>query len=182
MSRQYDIWSMGCLILEIFVGLAHGYKGVKNIRSDVQGEHRGPKPCYTVEESPRREATGKLKDVVETWMDYLAEGPACDGRTALGQLLDLVRKRLLVVELPPHEAADKEPTRLQRYRATSAELAAALGRIMDDSNCSEHYWLNPKVDIRPAPRFNREDFQGPWGSLESLYPGFGGALGNSKSI
>ncbi|KAK3378702.1 hypothetical protein B0T24DRAFT_674549 [Lasiosphaeria ovina] len=57
---------------------------------------------YVVEETPGREATGKLKHVVEKWMDFLAEGLACDGKTALGELLNLVRKRLLVVELPPH--------------------------------------------------------------------------------
>ncbi|KAK3343409.1 kinase-like domain-containing protein [Lasiosphaeria hispida] len=190
MSRLYDIWSMGCLILEIIVWLVHGYEGVRNLRSDIQGSYRERVPYYVVDEVSDGKLKGKLQDAVEKWMDYMAEEPAFDRDTALGQLLVLVRRRLLVVELPPEMgntvyAKNWEPDSLdsragknpafslrpptpagekseksgspRQYRATSAELVAALGLggIMDASDRPRYYWLNTSAGLRQAPRFYR---------------------------
>ncbi|KAF9775977.1 hypothetical protein IL306_005885 [Fusarium sp. DS 682] len=38
--------------------------------------------------------------VVEQWMDHMAKDPVCEVGTALGDLLGLIRERLLVVDLP----------------------------------------------------------------------------------
>ncbi|KAK0723404.1 hypothetical protein B0T26DRAFT_674977 [Lasiosphaeria miniovina] len=103
LSRQYDVWSMGCVILEIIIWLVYGFEGVKNFRTDVQGPYRESVPFYVIEEIQEgtMKARAKLQETVEEWMDFIAQEPVCDGDTALGELLTLVRKKLLVVELPP---------------------------------------------------------------------------------
>ncbi|RYC63133.1 hypothetical protein CHU98_g3091 [Xylaria longipes] len=101
LSRQYDVWSMGCIILEIIIWLLYGYDGVKKFRSDVRGFSRDPLPCYVYKtESGEHKAT--LRPVVIEWLNYMTDRePRCDPETALGALLSLVRNKLLIVELPP---------------------------------------------------------------------------------
>ncbi|KAK5654616.1 hypothetical protein OQA88_7246 [Cercophora sp. LCS_1] len=194
LSRQYDIWSMGCVILEIIVWLVYGYEGVHNFRLDVQGPHRESVPFYIIEEVVvgKIKARAKLQKVVEQWLDFMAKEPVCDADTALGELLNLVRRKLLIVELPPNmgqtvyvknwdtpsdqstaldpmagggikfslkqaTAVGDQTKGLQKHRATSAELVAALGRedagILDDSDRPDDYWLKPTLERRPVPRF-----------------------------
>ena len=106
LSRQYDIWSIGCVILEMIIWLVYGCIGVKNFRLDVQGEYRESVPFYTIEKQEELEDGGtihraKLQKPVEDWLDRLQESPVCDPNTALGELLRVVRRQLLIVELPP---------------------------------------------------------------------------------
>ncbi|KAK1749398.1 hypothetical protein QBC47DRAFT_151925 [Echria macrotheca] len=102
LSRQYDIWSMGCVVLEIIIWLVYGYRSVQRFRWDVQGRYRVSVPCYVIESSPDGQASkAKLQPIVERWLGYLAADPVCAEDTALGELIKLVRTRLLIVELPP---------------------------------------------------------------------------------
>ena len=196
LSRQYDIWSMGCVILEIIIWLVYGSVGVSNFRLDVQGPHRESIPFYIIEEvvHGKVKARAKLQKIVEQWLDFLAKDPVCDSATALGELLKLVREKLLIVELPPNmgqtvyvknwetsydqtttldpmagagiSIAVRQPTvrgepltGLQKYRATSTELAAGLGRedlgILDEEDRPTYYWLKPVPprERLPAPKF-----------------------------
>lgn len=182
LSRQYDIWSIGCVILEIIIWLIYGNQGVNNFRRDVQGPYRQPIPYYTIEEveDVNVKAKAKLQEVVEEWMDFIAEEPVCGGDTALGELLRLVRRELLVVELPPDmgrtvyvknwevgplpNISVTAPTAKgdgfvspKRHRATSADLVAKLAKddlgILDDEDRPDYYWLMPGVERRAAPQF-----------------------------
>ncbi|KAJ9138328.1 Serine/threonine-protein kinase par-4 [Pleurostoma richardsiae] len=106
LSRQYDIWSMGCVILEIIIWLLYGYRGVQRFRADVNGQSRDRVTCYDIEmEDDRYKA--KVRPIVIQWMDHLAKEPLCGEDTALGAFLRLVRKRLLIVELPPEMGQTK---------------------------------------------------------------------------
>ncbi|KAK0648736.1 hypothetical protein B0T16DRAFT_456196 [Cercophora newfieldiana] len=170
LGRQYDVWSMGCVMLEIIIWLVYGYPSVQQFRVDVKGQYRESVPCYLVEQS--RESgmlKGKLQPIVEKWLDYLADEPVCAEDTALGELIRLVRSRLLVVELPPDRGrtlrieewevgesssefrmAVRPPTAIGgnlvrsnnlRHRATSTEMANKLDAIMDDEDRPNDYWL-----------------------------------------
>ncbi|KAI0545794.1 kinase-like domain-containing protein [Xylaria curta] len=80
-SYQDDVWSMGCIILEIIIWLLDGYDEVKKFRSDIEGYSRSPS-SYVVK-----------------WLDYMVnKEPRCSSGTALGALLSLVRDKLLIVE------------------------------------------------------------------------------------
>ncbi|KAI3336766.1 hypothetical protein HD806DRAFT_517809 [Xylariaceae sp. AK1471] len=101
LSRQYDVWSMGCVILEIMIWLLYGYHGVKKFRVDVKGPSRDQLPCYHFKtENGEHKAT--LRPIVIKWLDHMAnDEPRCSQDTALGALLSLVRNKMLVVQLPP---------------------------------------------------------------------------------
>jgi serine/threonine protein kinase len=102
LGRQYDIWSMGCIILELIIWLLYGYNDVKRFRKEVRGESKNQVPCYRfVSDGDGDQYKAKVHEIVVRWMDHMAEDPVCAADTAMGELLNLVRKRLLVVELPP---------------------------------------------------------------------------------
>ncbi|KAK3380589.1 hypothetical protein B0T24DRAFT_571473 [Lasiosphaeria ovina] len=90
-------------LADIIIWLVYGLEGINNFRTDVQGPYRESVPFYVIEEIQEgtMKARAKLQRIVEEWMDFIAQEPVCDGDTALGELLTLVRKKLLVVELPP---------------------------------------------------------------------------------
>ncbi|KAK0724528.1 hypothetical protein B0H67DRAFT_680108 [Lasiosphaeris hirsuta] len=107
---------MGCVMLEIIIWLVYGYPSVKRFRSNVRGQYRESVPCYALESSPDgRILNGKLQPIVERWLSHIAGNPICADDTALGELIiNLVRSRLLVVELPPFRGQtfhEKSPER-----------------------------------------------------------------------
>ena len=99
-SRLYDVWAMGCITLEFIVWLLYGLEGLKEFNSHIKTEGSDRPPFYQtkVEKGKRR---AEVHPAVVEWMDNMAKLPACQpGVTALGGLLELVRTRLLVTELP----------------------------------------------------------------------------------
>ncbi|KAK0714712.1 hypothetical protein B0H67DRAFT_578880 [Lasiosphaeris hirsuta] len=103
LGHQYDVWSMGCIVLEIIIWLLWGYQGVQKFHADVNG--RGPEKLTCCEIRPDHDTDANrskavLRPIVVDWMSKIAEA-VCPENTVLGALLNLVRKRLLVVELPP---------------------------------------------------------------------------------
>lgn len=98
-SRLYDVWSMGCIILEFIIWLVQGTQILDRLHSNIgisqfwepSGLHGATYP--------------RIRASIVQAMDDLAKEPACNGATALGELLELVRTRLLVVHLPKRLAA-----------------------------------------------------------------------------
>jgi len=85
-SRQYDIWSMGCIVLELLIWLIYGYQAVQKFAYytkyfwELQQQNRYVVHPYVV--SRMRIMDTQLQD-----------------GTAYKELLHLVRDRLLVVEV-----------------------------------------------------------------------------------
>ncbi|KAK4201045.1 Serine/threonine-protein kinase par-4 [Triangularia verruculosa] len=103
LSRQYDIWSLGVIMLELMVWLLYGKGGVKQFREDIQGPSKSSKArtsCYEVVEANETDGSrfGLCTPVVK-WMDHLASLSIFGKDTALGTLLAFVRNRLLVVHV-----------------------------------------------------------------------------------
>ncbi|KAI9162755.1 Cyclin-dependent kinase [Paramyrothecium foliicola] len=98
LSRLYDIWSMGCIIFEFVIWLLYGNKRLELFYLDLQGSTRQACPYFELQQGDK----AKVHQVVTHWMDHMqAKEPECARESALGDLLRLVRQRLLVVELPP---------------------------------------------------------------------------------
>jgi serine/threonine protein kinase len=85
-SRQYDIWSMGCIVLELLIWVIYGYDAVKNLRSSTM---------YFWTKAPG-EGYDIHPDVI-TRMEIM-EGQLQDN-TAYKELLHLVRNKLLIVKI-----------------------------------------------------------------------------------
>lgn len=99
-SRLYDIWSFGCITLEIIIWLLHGTKGLREFNEEVKTSLGNESPFYQVNHTGRTRSA-RVHKVVELWMEHISKDPACRaGTTALGDLLELVKRGLLVVKLP----------------------------------------------------------------------------------
>ncbi|KAK4205416.1 hypothetical protein QBC40DRAFT_336097 [Triangularia verruculosa] len=99
-SRLYDIWAMGCITLEFIIWLMYGERGRKVFHKQLKGNSELTL-FYQTTSQRRDRKVARVHDIAIKWMDHIARDPRCkpDG-TALGDLLELVRERLLVVELP----------------------------------------------------------------------------------
>lgn len=94
-SRPGDIWSIGCVILEIIIWLLYGEYGVDQFQRDL--EHS----CFYQISEINGRRFARVHDVVERWMDQMEKDPRCKvDTTAIGDLLEIVRTGLLVVKLP----------------------------------------------------------------------------------
>ncbi|KAF3769385.1 kinase-like protein, partial [Cryphonectria parasitica EP155] len=151
-SRRYDIWSMGCVILEFIAWALYGHDGLEVMDSRIAGDFGRPSPLYVIDRTGFAN-TARLHPEVNTIMNVIAADRECRGHTALGDLLRLVRDRLLVVNLSlqhdptgPSErqsAPDFEavPPDNGIARADAGELRDALETIIRRGNVSENYWF-----------------------------------------
>ncbi|KAK0613670.1 hypothetical protein B0T14DRAFT_499110 [Immersiella caudata] len=102
-SRLYDVWAMGCITLEFIVWLRYGPDGLWAFNRQILGPGgvEYPAPFYTTKVTQNGKKIAEVHETVIRWMDHMSKDPAfAPGETALGDILELVRERLLVVELP----------------------------------------------------------------------------------
>lgn len=132
-SRLYDVWSMGCITLEFIIWLLHGNKALEEFHAQVGGPTK--QACQYFEGKPPQ-----VHHVVTKWISHFQHSdPECRGSTAMGDLLNIVHKRLLVVELDPRNSAGRKDSLNPRtetrdtqfgFRATAAEFRNALKPIL----------------------------------------------------
>jgi serine/threonine protein kinase len=103
-SRLYDIWGIGCITLEVLIWVMYGLTGLIKFNRLNEGDYGISETLYEVS----RGNPTKVHAVAEGWMEKMAEDPRCSrNKTALGDLLDIVRTGLLVVKLPPDGGAKR---------------------------------------------------------------------------
>ncbi|KAI0505813.1 heterokaryon incompatibility protein-domain-containing protein [Xylaria bambusicola] len=139
-SRRYDVWSMGCIILESIIWLLYGSRGLNEFYREVSRltDHSRQTLYFTARSQPTdygSELVATVSDIATHWIrEMLENDPECQQYTAFRELLVLVRDRLLVVPIPskskPIEAV---------YRATSAELYREVGIIWTAAKRDEDY-------------------------------------------
>jgi serine/threonine protein kinase len=99
LSRRYDSWSMGCIILEFVVWLLYDYSALESFLHARDSEYHG----YYRQRSGSSPRNQKLKDKTELHpsvdeaMDCLLKDPRCVN-TALEDIVKIVRKGLLQIE------------------------------------------------------------------------------------
>ncbi|KAF7531407.1 hypothetical protein G7054_g8943 [Neopestalotiopsis clavispora] len=98
-SRLYDVWALGCIMLEFLIWLMYGREGLLHFNNSLGTADYVR--FFQIKPAPGGGTMATVHDVVARWMAHMAEDDACRvGTTALGNLLELVRTRLLVVKLP----------------------------------------------------------------------------------
>lgn len=103
-SRRYDIWSMGCVTLEFIIWLLYGNDVLDQFNNSINKPSSRPSdfnrtPWFTTDDDTN---TASLHDSVKKTISIiLKKDPECQGqvKTALRSLIELVRDRLLVVDL-----------------------------------------------------------------------------------
>ncbi|KAJ4290397.1 hypothetical protein N0V90_010613 [Kalmusia sp. IMI 367209] len=138
-SRLYDIWSMGCITLEFIIWMLYGNNALLDFNKQMDTQQVSQYfEVPTLGELGRAE----VHPFVRRWMDHLQDkDPECKSESAIRDLLDIVRTKLLIVPLPPHRASTFEggpglaPPPLGEsktyYRATAAEFRDALDEILN---------------------------------------------------
>lgn len=111
-SRLYDIWSIGCITLELIGWLLYGYNELKRFNNSIRDQLEESTAYYIFGEDAPGVAT--VHPRVREFMENMSQDPRCASGTALRDLLDIVRDRLLVVALP-------------KYRLTMATLISQEG-------------------------------------------------------
>jgi serine/threonine protein kinase len=158
-SHLYDMWSMGCITLEVMVWLLYGFEDLRRFADgmrDASGQATG---FYKI----TREHDTNVASVhpaAEAMMKHIENDPECGRSTAIRDLLNIVRGGLLVVTIPPltqsllppgpsemspdiligtsRDAA--ELPRGKQVRVTANRLINFLEDIMAKGEKDERYW------------------------------------------
>ncbi|KAF2714315.1 hypothetical protein K504DRAFT_528668 [Pleomassaria siparia CBS 279.74] len=143
-SRLYDVWSMGCITLEFIIWVLHGNDALNKFHSQVRGDSQQVCQYFEITDAKEFQQTGalaKIHRVVLRWINHIKDyDPECSQDSAIRDLLNIVRERLLVVNLPINHMSITQGGRMlappalgepvTRYRATAAEFREALDEIL----------------------------------------------------
>lgn len=134
-SRRYDIWFMGCIILQLLTWLLYGTRKIDELTRNAQSViAKGESSYWTASWNERRGYHNiRIHSSVRSHMAQMKHDS--QGSRALRDLLSIVENKLLVVQLP-RKAAIPEWGR----RTNSADLHESLKRIQ--AACKDQrYWF-----------------------------------------
>lgn len=122
-SRRYDIWCMGCITLQLVIWLLCGIKGHDEfMKKSIKDIDTGKSSFWKNSSKPR------LHPKVTEMMDHLSKILKNETRSpALEALLDIIRSKMLVVQLSS--------------RATADAFHSAMKEIQHNGQKDEEYWL-----------------------------------------
>ncbi|KAL9044788.1 MAG: hypothetical protein Q9214_002101, partial [Letrouitia sp. 1 TL-2023] len=161
-NRRYDIWSLGCILLEVCAFIVFGHPGVQAL--DQARFTRSQNGNFTDDRFFERGdgTTYRVKSTIIEWMDGLLEVPADDAtRAFISGILSLIRKML-------------QPEVL--HRANSREVCAELANILEKRHKPEHKQISPgaadiayesdEIEVgKPAT----ECMQEPWYNIQGYW-------------
>lgn len=135
-SRAYDVWSMGCILLELLLWLLGGYRAVEDLKSQT---------AYFWKEAPGRQRISyEIHPEVVVYMDHISEHATED--TVYRDLLHVIRTRLLVVRAPISEDYKSSPG----CREIASELHKTLRSIQQKCENRSPTYLAP-LQLPPFP-------------------------------
>ncbi|KAJ8129304.1 hypothetical protein O1611_g4328 [Lasiodiplodia mahajangana] len=100
-SRKYDIWSLGCVILEFVIWLLYGRQGLDELSRALSKDHTFEEAFYTIRQDVNGEMQGEVNPVVRFWLDELSGNPDWPRNSVIADLVRLVATHLLVVRTLP---------------------------------------------------------------------------------
>ena len=101
LSRLYDIWSMGCIILDFIIWILYGNNELMRFNDDIKRVSNKREQYFEIVQTEAERGKAILHKVVRGWMKHIEEkDPECQQESALRDLLHLVKSQLLVVNLP----------------------------------------------------------------------------------
>jgi serine/threonine protein kinase len=141
-SRLYDVWSMGCIVLEFIIWLLYGFEELVRFHGELDEKHAGEDSFFTINEDSKAE----LHKTVTKWISHMFRDRDCNKDTALGDLLGLVQEKLLVVDLPKENGT--------QGRASAIVFMKNSTKLEISSGCLRRYypsliWLICKKRMEP---------------------------------
>ncbi|KAI0976452.1 hypothetical protein F4678DRAFT_225952 [Xylaria arbuscula] len=160
-SRLYDVWSMGCIMFEFVLWMLYGNDMITELHSRLR---KGSNQYFEI----RNGTTGpaQVHGTIIRWTQYLQKNdPDCKGNSPIGDLLELIKTKVLVIDLPPrgHSGGNGQlfpgaPFRQpppgenkMNYRCTAEELFKELKNISHKLDEDPSYGLSgkPRNDVKP---------------------------------
>ncbi|CAD6449984.1 b5fc90c4-77a7-4a6f-9a96-77317750b6f1 [Sclerotinia trifoliorum] len=135
-SRLFDIWSMGAVIFEAMLWLLYGYES----HNEFLRQNGFPTGETRVTPYWRKDGEGhyRVTEVANQWMeDILKRDLEREG--AIGDVIKLVRDRLLKIDLPPNS-----DTYTKSFRTNARDLREQLGIIIKRAEGDERYLFSGK--------------------------------------
>lgn len=167
-SRQYDIWSMGCVILELIIWLLYGYEELERFNRSMRVALGASSPYWVLDETDAKGHSACIHPSVMACMDIVGRDPECVGETAIGDLLKIVKTKLLVVPLPRSSSTfgqqNSQPP--AGCRARAEDLERALKELVNKGRSNDRYWFSRKsrsglagpVSSIPTPNLSASRF------------------------
>ena len=126
-SRRYDIWSLGCINLELIIRLLYGAKELARFRNDLSGHGQF---YVLVKDQSSAQQGAALHNMVLKWVDWIRNDLRCPEQSAVRRLLELIVDKLLIPEneLSP-ELQHKDSWLLEESIATSADKSPNIPAI-----------------------------------------------------
>lgn len=185
-SRRYDIWSVGCMLLEFIVWLLYGFGAVETFRSRRFAISKDD-PITPPGSFFQKNSKGlfKINPIVSKAMEILRTDPRCKQGTALEELLNLIEHRLLQIDPKKRAEAPELHSTLQNIANRARECPKCLWQEVDASP------EIPKFFVRSARRGARkysdssEASSGSVGSVSSESSGLSSGLsprGTNESL
>ena len=126
-SRQYDIWSMGCIVLELLLWVSYGYDAVKTFRlNTTHFWTKAPGERYEI----HSDVIMRMKIMERQLQD----------NTAYKELLYLVRNKLLIVKV------SEKYVSLPGFREVATELHTSLKNIQQKCRLNQSYLTPFRLD------------------------------------
>lgn len=151
-SRRFDIWSMGCILLEFVIVLLYGNKGLEAFYAENKNLDPGTETLYFTVDKVSSKA--RVSMAASHWIKHILNDPECNRfQSALGDVVRLVKDRLLVVELPRKGMSLIE---VEDCRADAAELQERLEAIWkkardDEENNGDYLFATKNRSGMPIP-------------------------------
>lgn len=124
-SRVYDVWGLGCIIFEFATWILQGWEFLQKLNSSFESYAH-----------VALNGTSPLDQAVQGWMERMLRDPRCARNTALGEILDFTKHRLLV----PIQNDENAP-----LRASAKELYVHLSTISNQYSDQSNYFFDPET-------------------------------------
>ena len=156
-SRLYDLWAMGCIWLEFLIWLMYGYEGLQAFNRSFNGGEAENPSYYEIDMN----GVPKVHHVALEWLQHMARDPVCRvGSTALGNLLEIIRDRLLVVKLPENFGSTIDMSKLPQGRPRSSSSSNASNGVASPRGLAPATNL-PKIAVNEPIRARDSAEQSP---------------------
>ncbi|KAK8129203.1 hypothetical protein PG999_001583 [Apiospora kogelbergensis] len=100
-SQKYDIWSLGCVFLELFIWYALGADGISDFEDQLDTETKGDATnfgeanFFNIHKDGHGNKSAVVKPAVEKWIEKIKSLDCCPD--FLRDMLDLINNHMLVI-------------------------------------------------------------------------------------
>lgn len=143
--RTYDMWSLGCVFLEFTIWILYGYPAICHFENNRYRNNGSEETRYYRLDSNKAVVS---PTVLEALQD-LRRDSRCMSGTALGDLVDFIETRLLVISVDPQD--------LHR-RCEAGELTKKLKTILEKAETQQNP-LDPRQDNTISEIFSKSRFR-----------------------